>query len=91
MGWEELQNGALLNAAGPSFDVFLTVDRNIRNQQNLSTLKIAVVVLIAASNRTEDLQPLAPAIERSISSIKPGQLVEVGSGGVTVFAPGRDR
>ncbi len=91
MGWEVLQNGELLKAAGPSFDVFLTVDRNIRNQQNLSMLPIAVVVLIAASNRTEDLQPLAPTVELSISSIKLGQLVEVSANGATVVAPGRDR
>jgi hypothetical protein len=35
MGWADLDNGRLLLAAEESFDLFLTVDTNIRYQQNL--------------------------------------------------------
>ena len=45
-GWGRLENGALLSTAEESgFDVFLTVDKNLRYQQNLSGRKIALVVL----------------------------------------------
>ena len=48
MGWDTLKNGKLLTAATTvPFDVFLTVDQNIKSEQNLSTLPISIVVLAA--------------------------------------------
>lgn len=45
-GWDRLSNGDLLaEAERAGFDVFLTADKNIQYQQNLSGRKIAVVVL----------------------------------------------
>ena len=36
-GWDTLRNGELLDAAeAAGFDVFVTTDRNIRHQQNLT-------------------------------------------------------
>jgi hypothetical protein len=36
-GWDTLKNGELLDAAeAAGFDVFVTTDRNIRHQQNLT-------------------------------------------------------
>ncbi len=43
--------------AAERFDVVLTADQNIEFQQNLNTLPIAVVVLVADSNRLESLEP----------------------------------
>ena len=45
MGWTTIKNGELLSLAAKSFDVFVTVDRNLSFQQNLPALSIAVVVL----------------------------------------------
>jgi hypothetical protein len=45
-GWDRLVNGDLLNAAeAGGFEVFITADKNIRHQQNLSSRKIAMIVL----------------------------------------------
>src|SRR5438093_4378620 len=45
-GWDTLRNGELLDAAeAVGFDVFVTTDRNIPYQQNLTGRQIAVVVL----------------------------------------------
>ena len=77
MGWEELKNGALLSAAAVEFDVFLTVDRRMRYEQNLATLPIAVVVLLANSNRLADLLPLVPLVHTSLAKLEPRRLVEV--------------
>ena len=45
-GWEALGNGALLDAAeAAGFEVFITADKNIRFQQNLSGRTIAIIVL----------------------------------------------
>ncbi len=45
MGWTSKRNGELLQLAQREFDVFLTVDRNLRHQQNLTSFEIAVIVL----------------------------------------------
>jgi hypothetical protein len=45
LGWDTLRNGELLAAEAAGFDVFVTTDRNIPYQQNLSGRHIAVVVL----------------------------------------------
>ena len=45
-GWDTLRNGELLDAAeAAGFDVFVTTDRNLRFQQNLTSRRIAIVVL----------------------------------------------
>lgn len=45
-GWDELENGDLLQAAEDAgFDVIVTTDRNLRYQQNLQSRKLAIVVL----------------------------------------------
>jgi hypothetical protein len=45
-GWDTFSNGDLLAAAEQAgFDVFVTADKNMRYQQNLSGRRIALVVL----------------------------------------------
>jgi len=45
-GWDTFSNGDLLAAAeAAGFDVFVTADKNMRYQQNLTGRKIAIVVL----------------------------------------------
>lgn len=44
-GWSGLKNGALIEAAEDAgFDVLITADQEIRYQQNLADLRIALVV-----------------------------------------------
>ena len=45
-GWSDLQNGKLLAIAALHFDVMITVDQNLRHQQNPATLPIAVIVSV---------------------------------------------
>jgi hypothetical protein len=62
MGWASKKNGELLVLAADEFDVFLTSDRNLSYQQNVAAFDLAIVVLVAQSNRIEDLRPLVPRI-----------------------------
>jgi hypothetical protein len=48
-GWAQLDNGALLRAADAEFDVLITTDRNLPYQQNLTGLRLAVLVLPTTS------------------------------------------
>ena len=76
-GWAATKNGDLLAVAGNSFDVFVTVDRNLSFQQNVPRFSIAVVVLRARSNRLADLRPLVPRLLEVLPSAKRGDVTWV--------------
>jgi hypothetical protein len=78
MGWEALKNGELLDAAqAAAFDVLLTVDQNVRYQQNLQGRALAVIVMIANGITMDDLRPLIPAVTSTLLLVQPGRLYEV--------------
>jgi len=78
MGWAGKKNGELLKLmAADGFEVLVTVDQNIRHQQNLAPLGVAAIVLIAPTNRLADLLPLMPSAQSALTSIKPGDVVEI--------------
>ena len=77
MGWASKRNGELLALAARDFDVFLTADRNLSYQQDVSAFNIAVVVLVAQSNRIDDLRPLAPRLLEMLATAKRGAVTIV--------------
>lgn len=78
MGWQELRNGRLLQAAADAgFEAMITTDRNIRFQQNLQRLPIAVVILKAVSNSPAALLPLVPKAEQALATLRKNELIEV--------------
>ena len=79
MGWASKSNGELLALAAVDFDVFLTSDRNLSHQQNLSAFDIAVIVLVAGSNRIDDLQPLVPQVLETLATAQAGTVTLVGA------------
>lgn len=76
-GWAGYTNGNLLDAAQVHFDVFLTTDQNLPYQQNAQGQRIAIVVLVAQSNRVEALSPLLPHLEPGLQRVRPGEIVRV--------------
>jgi hypothetical protein len=79
MGWSGKKNGELLALAENEFDALITVDTNLRYQQNLTGRKIAIVLLRATSNRLSHLQSHFDACQEVLRTIEPGGFVEVGS------------
>lgn len=81
MGWSGKKNGELLQLmTQENFTILLTADRNLRYQQNLQEAGVAIVVLVAPSNRLPDLIPLIPKARNVLSAIAPGEVIEVGGG-----------
>jgi len=73
-----LKNGALLQAAeAAGFDVLVTVDQNIPDQQNLAGRRISLIILCAKTNRLRDLELLAPAAILELRSIGRGEVVRI--------------
>ena len=75
-GWSTLTNGALLTIAEKEgFDVFVTTDKNLRNQQNLVGRRIAIVVLSTTS--WPRIRTATTVIIQSIDAALPGSLNQV--------------
>ncbi len=75
---QEKVNGELLDLAGSEFDALVTLDTNLRYQQNLTGRPIAILVLRARSNRLSDLRPQFSSCAKALQSIKPGEIIHVG-------------
>ena len=75
MGWDNLQNGDLIRAAEPLFDVLITSDQNLKYQQNLSERKLAIVVL--PTNYMPDALRLAPKVAQALAGIRAEDFVEI--------------
>jgi len=79
MGWSGKKNGELLQLMMQAgFAILLTTDQNLRYQQNLQQAGIAVIVLVAPSNRLPDLIPLISNARNVLKTICAGEVVEVG-------------
>jgi hypothetical protein len=77
-GWAGLRNGALLKEAlAAGFEVLVTGDKNLEFQQNLKASGLFVVVLVAPTNKIEDLLPRVPGALEAIARTKPGDIERV--------------
>jgi predicted nuclease of predicted toxin-antitoxin system len=77
-GWSGIKNGDLLALAEKEFDVFITVDRKLSEQQHLPGFQIAIILLRAPSNRLEDIRPLAPTVLEQLAHVPTGALTVIG-------------
>ena len=76
LGWQGLENGALLDAAEQAgFDLLLTCDQNVRYQQNFAGRKLAIVIL--SSNHWPTLRRIAARIATAVDFVQTGQIVRV--------------
>jgi len=63
MQWLGKKNGELLGlAAFNGFDVIITLDRNLKNQQNLDKVSLKFIVLLAINNKPETIKPFVELI-----------------------------
>ena len=79
MGRAGVENGELLSRAAGKTDAFVTMERKLERQQNLSVLPFGVVLIVARSNRVQDLLPLTPMVLEALGRIQPGRLEQVGA------------
>lgn len=78
LGWSGKKNGELLALADASFDVFVTMDRNIPYQPNLQRLRrLSLVILVVLNTNIRTLRPLLPTLRAAIANARPGSAVEV--------------
>jgi hypothetical protein len=76
-GLSGLKNGQLLRRIVDRFDLFITTDKSIQYQQNLSAWAIAFVLLRARSNDIADIEPLVPKLLARLHEVAPGKLLVI--------------
>ena len=76
-GWSSKKNGELLRLMDGTVDVFLTSDQNLRHQQNLTSIRFSIIVLVVPNNRLSTLQPLMPHVQILLNTITPGTVIEL--------------
>jgi predicted nuclease of predicted toxin-antitoxin system len=76
-GWTGAKNGRLLTLAAQNFDVLITADRNIRHQQNLKSLPVAVIVLATPDGLLPSFKLLVPKLLATLANLTPRTLTEL--------------
>lgn len=76
LGWSQLRNGDLLNAAEENkYELLITTDQNLKYQQNVSDRSIAIVVLLSTS-WPKILQKVAE-VRQAVGAASPGAYLVV--------------
>ena len=75
MGWAGIKNGELLKLVSTEFDIFITSDKNLRHQQNLAEIDLAILLL--PSNQVPVVKDLLQQIDKALSTIKLNDFIEM--------------
>ena len=79
MGWLGRVNGELLTLARDEFDVLITLDQDIEDQQNLTAADVAVIVLRAGTDDIHVLRTLVPQILERLLTVERGKFYSIPS------------
>ncbi len=74
-GWKGSKNGDLLRLAAAEFDLFLTSDQGILYQQNLASVRIAILQI--STNDVGRIRTAAAALQSAVAATKPNQFQEL--------------
>ncbi len=74
-GWAGIKNGELIARIDGVYDVFLTSDKNLKYQQNLTGRRVAIIEL--PTNRLKVLETLIDKILAEVESVSLGMYVQI--------------
>lgn len=75
VGWDQLSNGKLLNAAnGDAFDLLITADKQMRFQQNLTGRSVSLAVLDVHPISESNQLACAAALTSLLNTLEPGTI-----------------
>ncbi len=76
MGWNGKTNGELLGLLTSNrFEVLITLDKGLYQQQNLTKFSITVILLRVKTNKYEDIQPVLPKLYDLFNNRPEGNLI----------------
>ena len=78
MKWNGKKNGELLGLMTMNgFQVFITMDKNLRYQQNVKKYSITIFVLNARNNKHQTIQPYIAKVAKLLLQELSNEIVEV--------------
>lgn len=78
MGWLGRKNGELLGlAAFNGFDIFITLDKNLKNQQNLKKVDLKFILLLAKNSKHQTLQPFIDKVTKILKDSAVPDFLEI--------------
>ena len=78
MKWLGKKNGELLGLMTfNGFDFFITLDRNLKKQQNLERFNIKIILLLASNSKHQTLQPFIQKLKLLLAGESLQQFTEV--------------
>jgi predicted nuclease of predicted toxin-antitoxin system len=89
LGWRGTKDKDLLALADAySFDVFLTADKNLPRQQNVSNYQLRIVILNTKTTKPDYLLPLITQVCSVLHTFAPGSIIVIDDDRqVTLFQP----
>ncbi|HEY4063666.1 MAG TPA: DUF5615 family PIN-like protein [Puia sp.] len=71
MGWSGIKNGKLMALCiENNFDILLTIDKNIINQQNINKHKLTIVVLNSYTSKLDELLLFLPSFKAQVNGFE---------------------
>jgi hypothetical protein len=77
MGWRGLKDETLLANGQRQFDVFVTIDRKLEREHDLSQFKMGFIVVQAPSNEINSYQPMFSELMAATERVKAGEVVHL--------------
>ena len=78
MGWAGKKNGELLGLMTINgFHAFITIDKNLRHQQNLNRFPIKCFILNAPNNRLDTLRPIIKKLMDALGGEFSESIIEI--------------
>jgi hypothetical protein len=66
-----------LEFAEKNFDVFVTIDRKIEREHNLTNMKLGFVIAHVRSNRFVDFEPLLAILAAAVGRARHGEVIQL--------------
>jgi len=78
IGWASLDDGELIRRAAARYDAFITVDRGIAFQQDLTRFRLAIFILRSRRITRAALAPLIPEVLNVLPNAARGTVTWIG-------------
>ena len=69
----------LRKIAENNFNIFLTVNKNLRFQQNVKGTQVSLIVLDTVRNKIEEIEAIKELITKSFDSINASEIIIINS------------
>lgn len=74
-GWGGIGNGDLLLLAEKHYNLFITADKNLKYQQNLTGRTVSILEL--STNKRRDIEANFELIEKTVRNLRTGEFFEL--------------